>query len=56
VSVGTDFIPPGTSGRATLMISGAKDLAGNDVDGNPRTIAYRDADGGWRQAEPPHTS
>ncbi|MCX7994436.1 MAG: hypothetical protein N3A65_01515 [candidate division WOR-3 bacterium] len=48
-----DFIPAGTRGRATLMISGALDLAGNQNDGNPRTIAYRDAGGEWRQAESP---
>ncbi|MEO0127898.1 MAG: M23 family metallopeptidase [candidate division WOR-3 bacterium] len=42
---GNDFIPSGTSGRATLQISGAQDLAGNQNDGNPRTIAYRDAGG-----------
>ncbi len=32
---GDDFIPPGTSGRATLMVSGVLDLAGNQNDGNP---------------------
>ncbi|MEO0130027.1 MAG: hypothetical protein ABIL02_07295 [candidate division WOR-3 bacterium] len=50
---GSDFIPSGTSGRATLQISGALDLAGNQNDGNPRTIAYRDAGGEWQQTEAP---
>uniref|UniRef100_A0A7C4U901 T9SS type A sorting domain-containing protein n=1 Tax=candidate division WOR-3 bacterium TaxID=2052148 RepID=A0A7C4U901_UNCW3 len=46
-----DFIPDSVNGRATLEISNAYDLGGNENDGNPRTIAYRDANGDWCQKE-----
>jgi hypothetical protein len=34
-----------------LSVSGAQDLAGNNLDSNPKTIAYRDANGNWQNAD-----
>ncbi len=53
VSTASDFIPPNESGSATLKIANAKDLAGNLLDGNPKTIAFRDASGSWSGKDSP---
>ena len=46
-----DFIPEDEEGKARLEVVGAVDLGGNAMDGNPRTIGYRDVSGIWRNLE-----